>query len=109
MAELMGYCMLIALLMGLEAIGLERVLVLRDIPRRAISVIALAASLLYPAYRIFSPSFISLVVVRPTLDVEPSTSIDSSSPATAPIVVTPAEMPVHRVAIAQTNRRFTAP
>jgi len=109
MAELMGYCMLIALLMGLAGIGLERVLVLRDIPRRAIWVIALAASLLYPAYRIFSPSFIPVVVVRPHLVVEPSTNIDSSSPATAPIVVTSAEMPVQRVAIAQTNRRLTWP
>jgi beta-lactamase regulating signal transducer with metallopeptidase domain len=108
-AALMGYCMLVALLMSLAAIAAERVLVLRDVPRRAIFGIALAASLLYPTYRIFSPSFAPTVVVRPALDVEPSPSIDSSRPATAHTVVMPAEMPMHRVAIEQSRRQFVWP
>ena len=109
MAGLMSYCMLVALLMGLAAIGLERALLLRDIPRRAISAIALAASLLYPAYRIFSPSFAPMVGVHPALGIEPLSSIDTSDSATAHIAATLVEMPTQSTATAKTRWRLAWP
>jgi beta-lactamase regulating signal transducer with metallopeptidase domain len=76
MASLMSYCLGVALLMSLAAFVIERLITMHGRSHRIVWVIALTASLAYPAVRIFLPPTILPVVSRPAVVAEPKTSAD---------------------------------
>lgn len=56
MASLMSYCVLVAVLFSLLGLAVEHFLSTRDLPRRFVWAVALAASFTYPAIHILLPA-----------------------------------------------------
>lgn len=109
MASLMSYCVLIALLMSLLGFAAERLLATRDVPRRAVWAIALAASLAYPAVRIFPSPQLPPPVVTPAVTTQAPKDSEVLAPPVNRETSTPPPSQARPPAFVQPRRHFVWP
>jgi beta-lactamase regulating signal transducer with metallopeptidase domain len=110
MASLMSYCSGVAVLMSLAAFLIERLLTMHGRSHRIVWVIALTASLAYPAVRIlWPPQLPRPVVSRPLIAAEPMNVADVVAPSESPETAKPVSSPTRPPAFVPRRPHFVWP
>jgi beta-lactamase regulating signal transducer with metallopeptidase domain len=111
MASLMSYCALVALLVSLLGLAVEQFLSTRDLPRRFVWALALAASLAYPAIGILLPIEVPPSPASSAVATTPLTKEDQSAASSFNGgIAAPAVDPVRPAAqVAQARRQIAWP
>jgi beta-lactamase regulating signal transducer with metallopeptidase domain len=106
----MSYCVVVALLTSLAAFVLERLLTMHGRAHRIVWVIALIASLAYPAIRILSPPHVMRPVAsRPAVVAEPMNVADAIPAPITPESTKPVTYPTRQPAYVNPRRHFVWP
>jgi beta-lactamase regulating signal transducer with metallopeptidase domain len=110
MASLMSYCVVVAVLMSLAAVVVERLLTIRGRAHRIVWVVALSVSLSYPALRILTPPQLSSPVApKPIVAAQPATVADTIAPLNSGENANRTATPIHPPAHVQPRRHFAWP
>jgi beta-lactamase regulating signal transducer with metallopeptidase domain len=109
MVSLMSYCVVVAVLMSLATLVVERLLTIRGRAHRIVWVVALVVSLSYPALRILTPPQLSSPVVSKPIVAQPTTVADTFAPLNSLENAKPTAAPIHPSAHVQARRHFVWP